>query len=180
MSDQNHNEVPDRTEAFLQLLNEHESSLNAYVHSLVREPSDAQDILQETRLVMWRQFSDFELGTNFRAWGRKIAFHQILSYRRKHKRTTALSEEALELLANELTEHEAHYDKRSAALRKCVRRLSRPHRQIFLMRYSREMGIAEIAAAVDRTEGAVYRLLSRLRASLQTCVKQNASQESPT
>lgn len=167
------NEGSDRTEEFLQLLNEHEPALRAYVHSLVREPSDAEDILQEARLVMWRSFSQFESGTNFRAWAKKVAFHQILTFRRKSKRDTALSEESLELLAHELTRNEKQLDIRAAALRKCVRQLSRPHRQIFLMRYSRDMGIDEIASAVDRTEGAVYRLLSRLRASLQECVNKN-------
>ena len=107
------------------------------------------------------------------AWAKKVAFHQILTFRRKSKRDTALSEESLELLAHELTRNEKQLDIRAAALRKCVRQLSRPHRQIFLMRYSRDMGIDEIASAVDRTEGAVYRLLSRLRASLQECVNKN-------
>ncbi|MCB1231959.1 MAG: sigma-70 family RNA polymerase sigma factor [Verrucomicrobiae bacterium] len=163
----------DRTEEFLTLLNEHESALRAYVHSLVREPSDAEDILQETRLVMWRNFEKFEAGTHFKAWAKKIAFHQILTFRRKAKRDTALSEESLELLALELTKNESRHDRRAVALRKCVRQLSLPHRQIFLMRYSREMSIEDIASAVDRTEGAVYRLLSRLRASLQDCVNRN-------
>ncbi len=179
MPEESSNAGEDRTEEFLLLLNEHEAALSAYVHALVRDPNDAEDILQETRLVMWRHFSQFEPGTYFRAWARKIAFHQILGYRRRSKRQTALSDEALELLANELSRHEARHDRRAAALRKCVRQLSRPHRQIFLMRYSRDMEIGEIAAAVDRTEGAVYRLLSRLRASLQDCVNRNTPTTTP-
>ena len=165
----------DRTEAFLRLLNEHERALAAYVHSLVREPSDAEDVLQETRLVMWRCFDDFEPGTNFKAWGRKIAFHQILAHRRKASRTTALGDECLELLAHEIDRNEVRHSRQAEALRLCVKRLSRPHRQIFLMRYSRDLSIEEIARAVNRTEGAVYRLLSRLRAGLQDCVERNAA-----
>lgn len=161
----------DRTEDYLRLLNEHETSLKAYVHSLVRGTSDAEDVLQETRLVMWRCFGDFTPGTNFRAWARKIAFHQILAFRRKARRVTSLSEETLEMLAAALDQHEERHHRHSEALRQCVRRLSRPHRQIFLMRYSRDMSIPDIAQAVQRSEGAVYRLLSRLRASLQTCVE---------
>ncbi|MBL9151693.1 MAG: sigma-70 family RNA polymerase sigma factor [Verrucomicrobiales bacterium] len=165
----------DRTESFLRLLNDNERAVSAYVHSLIREPSDAEDILQEARLVMWRHFDAFQPGTNFRAWARKIAFHQVLAHRRKARRFTELSEECLELLATELDRGEARHQRQAEALRQCVKKLSRPHRQIFLMRYSREMSIEEIARAVNRTEGAVYRLLSRLRMGLQACVGKGGS-----
>lgn len=166
---------PDRAEDYLRLLNEHERALKAYVHSLIREPSDAEDVLQETRLVLWRCFGDFTPGTNFRAWARKIAFHQVLAHRRKARKAVALSEQCLEMLANELDRQEERHSRQAEALRECVRKLSRPHRQIFLMRYSRDMEIADIAQAVRRTEGAVYRLLSRLRAMLQDCVEKSAA-----
>lgn len=123
---------------------------------------------------MWRHFDAFQPGTNFRAWARKIAFHQVLAHRRRAKRTVALSEECLELLATELDRGEARHLHQAEALRRCVKRLSRPHRQILLMRYSRDCRIEDIARAVNRTEGAVYRLLSRLRASLQSCVEKQA------
>jgi alpha-L-rhamnosidase len=50
------------------------------VTGLIACPQDAQDILQEGKIVMWRQFHQFELGTNFAAWARKILFYQILAY----------------------------------------------------------------------------------------------------
>ena len=62
----------DQTEAFIRLLAEHERRLAVYVTSLVGRPQDAQDILQEGKLVMWRHFERFEQGTNFGAWARKI------------------------------------------------------------------------------------------------------------
>ncbi len=164
-------ERTDRTEEFLTLLNAHEAVLSAFVHSLVRPAADALDVLQETRLVLWRGFDQFEPGTNFAAWAKKVAFYQILTYRRKAKRPeTELSEAFLESVAAELTENGKRYDRRAEALKYCVKKLSRPHRRVLFMRYSRDMGIEEIAEAVERTEGAVYRLLSRIRLSLQDCV----------
>jgi RNA polymerase sigma-70 factor (ECF subfamily) len=62
---------------------------------------------------------------------------------------------------------------RSRAVRDCVQKLSRPHRQILLLRYSRDTEIGEIAEKVGRSEGAVYRLLSRLRASLHRCITES-------
>lgn len=160
----------DEGEDFLRLLNEHERKITLYVLNLVRDRGDAEDILQEARLVMWRHFHKFEQGTNFLAWARKIAFHQILSYRRKHKKRAELSESFLESVAFEISKNEQSFDKRTDALKSCVLKLSRPHRQILLMRYTREMDIDQIGREVGRSEGAVYRLLSRIRMMLQDCV----------
>jgi RNA polymerase sigma-70 factor (ECF subfamily) len=160
----------DEGEDFIRLLNEHERKIALYVMNLVRDRGDAEDILQETKLVMWRHFHKFELGTNYLAWARKIAFHQVLSYRRKHKKHAELSEAFLESVALEISKNEQRYDRRTDALKGCVRKLSRPHRQILLMRYTRDMDIGEIGKEVGRSEGAVYRLLSRIRMMLQDCV----------
>lgn len=166
---------PDRTEAFLRLLAEHERRLCLYVTGLVACPQDAQDVMQEGKIVMWRQFHQFELGTNFPAWARKILFYQILAYRRRSKRTRAerLGERVLELL-NEESEsaiREQRWEKRERALQRCVTKLSTEHREILELRYRDETSIEGISRRTSRTEGAVYRLLSRLRKNLYLCVE---------
>src|SRR5260221_12446474 len=74
------------TEAYLRLLTQHDRWLATYVFSLVASTADAQDILQEVKVTMWKQFAKFETGTNFRAWARKIATNQILNYLRAVQR----------------------------------------------------------------------------------------------
>ena len=172
MSEDNGDE---RTEAFLRLLNEHERRLAIYVTGLVTCPQDAQDILQEGKIVMWRQFHQFELGTNFPAWARKILFYQILAYRRRSKRDRAetLSDRMLEILSEESESalREQRWEKREEALQQCVTRLSEEHREILHLRYRDEASIERISRRTERTEGAVYRLLSRLRKNLFLCVE---------
>lgn len=86
---------PDRAEEFVFLLARHERLLGAYVMTMVPHPQDADDILQEAKVVMWRNFGKFELGTNFGAWARKVAFHQVLAYRkRKHRDRLDFSEDS--------------------------------------------------------------------------------------
>ncbi|MEO0415890.1 MAG: sigma-70 family RNA polymerase sigma factor, partial [Verrucomicrobiota bacterium] len=167
----------DRTEAYLKLLAEHERALGIYVTGLVGSPQDAQDILQEGKIVMWRNFDSFEIGTNFLAWGRKILFHQILSWRRKSKRHSGaqLSEETLGILDStaEIAAKERKWIDREAALSDCMKQLKTAHRELLDMRYRDENSIERIAHQTGKTEGAVYRLLSRLRRSLYECVESN-------
>jgi RNA polymerase sigma-70 factor, ECF subfamily len=95
----------DRTTQFLELLNAHDRALCLYVYGLVPKDSEAEDILQQTKMLLWKHFDEFELGTNFLAWARKTAFHQVLTHRRKRKRDhVPLEEEALEALGAAVAE----------------------------------------------------------------------------
>ncbi len=176
------NPSEDRTEAFLRLLSENERKLGMYVTGLIACPQDAQDILQEGKIIMWRNFDKFELGTNFPAWARKVLFHQVLAHRRRSKRnpTGFLNEETLQLL-NEESEtaiRERRWQKREKALQSCLLKLNDEHQKVVKMRYREESSIETIAHRVDRTEGAVYRLLSRLRQSLFECVERELKEPS--
>jgi len=169
-----------RAEQYLLLLNEHESSLAAYVHTLVNDRLDAEDILQACRVTMWKQFDRFEPGTNFLAWARKIALHQVLNHRRTARRKPrySMDPELIETIASEIDREDHRLDERSDALRKCIRKLPEAHRKTILLRYFEGCEISEIAERTERTESAVYRLLSRIRNALGECVSQTVSTRS--
>ncbi len=162
----------EQTEAFLRLLTQHDRWLAAYVYSLVASGTDADDILQEVKVTMWKHFAKFEAGSSFRAWARRIATNQILNYRRSEKRrpNSALDEEFIEVVAAEIDRRADVLDGRADALRLCLRKLPEAHRKIVVWRYYEDCGVEEIAAKSERTVEAVYRLLSRIRGVLNECV----------
>ena len=53
---------------------------------ILRDRTDAGDVVQETYLQAWKSFHRFEPGTNCRAWLFKILFHTIHHHRRKSLR----------------------------------------------------------------------------------------------
>ncbi len=162
----------DKTTQFLELLTAHDRALMLYVHGLVPRDAAAEDILQQTKLLLWKHFDDFTLGTNFIAWARKIAFHQILTHRRQKKREhLPLSEEALDALGDAVAVLAEEPSARHEALHECLARLPGEHRQLVTLRYFEEMEIDQIASKVKRTEAAVYRALSRVRLTLMECVE---------
>ena len=166
----------DRTTEFLDLLTRHDRALALYVYGLVPSSADAEDILQQTKMLLWREFSRFEPGTHFLAWARKIAFHQILSWRRKRQRGhLPLSDEMLESLSHEIEKLADQGDRREA-LRDCLSKLPHEHRQLVLLRYYEDLEIEQVAERVKSTAGAVYRALSRVRQSLLVCVEKELSQ----
>jgi RNA polymerase sigma-70 factor (ECF subfamily) len=168
----------DRTTAFLELLTTHERALSVYVHSLVPRDSAAEDILQQTKMLLWKHFDDFQAGTHFLAWARKTAFHQILTHRRQKKREhLPLDELALEALGIAVTQLAGDVSLRQEALRTCLARLPKEHRQLVQMRYYEDLEIEQVADKLSRTAGAVYRALSRVRMSLMECVERQVARE---
>ncbi len=167
----------DHGEAFLRSLAGHERWLATYVYSLVSSTADADDILQECKVTMWKKFGQFTPGTNFRAWARTIALHQILNHRRSEQRrpVAALDREFIEAIAAEIDRRSDQLDEQADVLRTCLRKLPAAHRAIVVARYYEGCDIDEIAAKTDRSAEAVYRLLSRIRKALGECVNQHAA-----
>lgn len=167
----------ENTEAYLRLLNQHDRWLATYVYSLVSRPADAEDILQEAKVTMWKHFGSFQAGSNFRAWARKIATNQILNYRRSEQRrpSSTLDDEFIEAVAAEIDRRADTLDHKADALRLCLRKLPEAHRKIVVWRYYEDCGVEEIAEKSERTVEAVYRLLSRIRGVLNDCVNRQIS-----
>ena len=165
---------PDPAEEFVFLLARHERLLGAYVMTMVPHPHDADDVLQEAKVVMWRHFAKFTPGTNFGAWARKIAFHQVLAYRkRRHRDRLDFSEDFLRTVADEAESSADRLEQRARLLHECMARLPGEHRAALHLRYHEGLSLEDMAARLERTVGALYRLLSRVRHVLHECVSKS-------
>jgi len=164
-------------ESYLRLLAGHERWLATYVYSLVSGSHDADDILQEVKITLWKHFAKFEPGSNFRAWARTIATHQILNHRRSVKRHAAssLEEAFVEAIAEEIDRQSESLEAKAVALRTCLHKLPEAHLKLVQWRYYEECSVEEISARSQRSVEAVYRLLSRIRAVLSECVQRHVA-----
>ena len=81
----------DRTEQFIRCLTDHQGRLFAYLVSLLADVHEAQNVLQETNLELWRKSSDFVEGTDFAAWSRRVAHFKVLAFLRDRKRYRRLN-----------------------------------------------------------------------------------------
>ena len=158
-----------RVEEFLALVARHQRRLSLFVHGLVHNPADAEDILQETSLVLWREFDKFEPGSNFGGWACTVAFHQVMAWRKKRQRDRLVfSDEFLTAVAKELMDDDRH-EERAKALAACAEKLPPHHRELLRKRYTDGRSVEELSAAMGRNPDAVYRMLSRIRQALYDC-----------
>ena len=167
--------MPDaaRVDEFVQLLARNQRRLFVYVHTLVPRPDDAEEVLQNTNLVLWREFDSFEAGTNFAAWACRVALNQVLAWRKKRQRDRLqFSDDLLRLIAAEAEVDDAQ-EERSRALAGCLEKLPPEQRELIRLRYMEGGAIEAVAAKVQRTVEATYRALSRVRHALHDCVSRS-------
>jgi RNA polymerase sigma-70 factor (ECF subfamily) len=178
-----HTPTPDtedgeRVETFVRLLGQNQRRIFLYVIALVPSWNDAEEIVQETSLVLWREFGQFQLGTNFAAWACKVAFHQVLAWRkRKQRDRLQFSDAFMEAVAQEAASSGDFLEERARAMSGCIEKLPAPQREMLQLRYHAGMDIEAIARRVDRSVEAVYRALSRIRQAIHQCVTQTLAKE---
>jgi RNA polymerase sigma-70 factor, ECF subfamily len=166
------------SEKFLALITSSQPSLYAYILSLVPNSQQAEDILQETNLVLWRKAGDYTAGTNFLAWACKVAYFNVLSHRRRFCREKLVfSDELLDYLAERQSECIEDLEQRRHALNQCLEKLPDRQRRIIQSRYQPGASVQRMADAAGMTEGALSQFLYRIRGALLHCIQGRLSTE---
>lgn len=159
------------------LLYRNQRRIYAYVLRCVGNYSDSDDIMQDTISIMWRKFSDFEPGSDFVAWGRKIAHFRILEYRRQMQKCGIVqyTDEIFEELASQVSPAKDELDDRSEILKKCLKKLKEKYFTVVKLRYYEDSTPKEIAGRIGLSVSNVYQILSRAHGYLMTCMKNSYS-----
>lgn len=160
---------------FVALLTSAQPSIWACIFALMPERSRAQDVLQETNVTLWQKRTDFQRGTNFLAWARRVARNHVLNQRRKLGREPVVFSDDLlqELLRRQAARDERHtaHGGRLDALRHCLEKLDEAPRSILARRYGPGGSVQRLAQDEGRSVGAISQLLYRLREALLSCIE---------
>lgn len=160
-------------EEFIALFVRHEPAVHSFLTSLLANLDDAEVVMQETSMVMWKKFGQFEAGTSFRNWGFQIARFEAMNFRRKKQRDRHFfSDELVGLLADDAAQHAAQLEEERRVLAHCLAKLDSRHRGLLSGCYREGSTIREYAERVGRTPNAVRKHLARIRTALSLCVRQ--------
>jgi len=165
-------------EAFVRQFVASESRLQAFLRSLLPGWDDVDDVLQETSVVAWRKFGQFEEGSSFIHWVFAIARFEALKHLRQRARSPLVfSNEVLELLAEEAADEAEALEAERRALAHCLNELEPAQREILEKSYQRGVKFHEIAAQAGRNAAAFYKVIQRLRAALLACIERELRKE---
>lgn len=173
--DNNKTDFMNEKTPFVKLLTANYSRIYAYIINMVPNDSDADDIMQETAALMWKNFDRFEPGTNFVSWAVTVAKFQVLKYRKQQRSRSRflLSDQAYDLIIQETQKLQDEGGDRLKALRECLRKLPEKDRQFIKMRYSEGATAKVVAQKVGTSIDAVYRYGARLNGMLLNCIRRS-------
>ena len=165
-------------ERFTALLTRHHAPLMSFILSLVPQWADAEDLLQQASVILWRKFGEFQPGTSFLAWSCQTARYLVLNHLRKNTRDPhVFSGELVDLLAREAEEDAERLQRQHAALGACLGKLDDRSRRLIARCYETGASIKEAAEALGATPNSVYKTLNRLRDALLECVRRTLAGE---
>lgn len=157
----------------MQLMLGNQNRLFAFVLSLVGNREQANDVLQQTNLVLWEKLDDFEPGTNFMAWAFQIARFQVMAYRQKQGRDRhVFDDDAVSLVATAFEKRADAFDDRLHALADCIQQLPDDGRSLIKRRYGDGWSVKNLADELGQTANRLAVRLHRLRAALMACIQQ--------
>lgn len=160
-----------RTTQFLRLYSTTQQRLFAYILTMIPTWHDAEEVLQETSMVLWKAFDQYQPNTNFWAWASTTAFHQVLSFRKRTKRLAIpLDDKFIEAASAEFKTSINNLDDKLAALPRCVEKLPPDERELLTACYQPNVTIHQIAEQIGRPAGTVYKSLTRIRRTLLKCI----------
>lgn len=153
------------------LMTRHQRRIFSYIYVLVHDRADAEDLLQETSLVICEKFHEFKPGTDFVAWACQIAYWRVRYSRQKYARSKIIfDQDLIDVVAKTASHLSDELDDRHAALEQCLERLHQRDRGLLIARYEPGGSVEEAARRSGRTVQTAYKALARLRKLLLDCV----------
>lgn len=164
---------------FVRKLLASQNRLFAYLLSLVGSEHDAEDLLQQTNMVLCKKAAQAAAATSFEAWACRVAHLETLNFRRSRARDPhQFDDELVRLLASEASKTLDNMQDRLAALSQCVDELAHDQRELVTQRYRPGQTVRQMAADSGRTVNAVSVALLKIRKKLLECVRRKLARHS--
>jgi RNA polymerase sigma factor (sigma-70 family) len=160
------NDEKTRNAGFNLLLQKYQQKIYWHVRRLVIDHDDADDLVQETFVKVWKNLQNFRSDSQLYTWIYRIATNESITFLNKKKNRNSVSLDEVNTELAETLASSSHFDgdKIQRKLQQAVLSLPEKQRIIFNMKYFDDMKYEEISEVLGTTVGA-------LKASFHIAVK---------
>jgi RNA polymerase sigma-70 factor, ECF subfamily len=152
--------------------------LYGYIASLLPNRADADDVFQETSLILWENRGNYDPERSFIAWSYGIARNVVANYVRKNKnRGVTLNPDLFSKVEAARQRVGDALQRQADAMQECLERVSEKQRAFVVNCYSGQSSISQVAAEMGVSENALHQRLSRLRRQLMDCIRRALQRE---
>lgn len=151
-----------------ELVSTYSALLFRVAHSVLRNRSEAEDVVQDVFLRVLEHRDLLPSIRDMRVWLVRIAWNRALDRRRRSRPEQMDVHFARSLVADTVPADQALAEtERISAVLAEIEKLPKPERHVLLLSAVEELGTAEIAAVLGRSESAARALLFRARTRLR-------------
>ena len=155
--------------AFNMLVDRHQQAVRTFLRGLT-SAADAEDIAQETFLVLWTKAKSFKSESSVRSWLISIAWRKAKGWHRRWFRRARRDTTYHEMAS--ITQHEDAADRH--ALAQALAQLSTEQRAAVMLCLGCGLSHAEASEALDMPLGTIKSHVLRGRSRLQEILGENA------
>jgi RNA polymerase sigma-70 factor, ECF subfamily len=152
--------------AFHVLVKKYQERLYWHIRKMVINHEDADDILQNTFIKVWKSIGNFREESSLYTWLYRIATNESLTFINSNKRRhfMPMNDVSEYLMNNLMSDPYFEGDKVQLKLQEAITRLPEKQRLVFNMKYFDEMKYDDMSKVLDTSVGA-------LKASFHHAVK---------
>lgn len=142
-------------EGFRMLVDQFQQPMYWHIRRMVVSHEDAEDVLQETFIRIFRYIGDFRSESSLSTWIYRIVTNECIRFLNKKKEEILSSEEMQEDLLNKLmaSEYVDYENEMEVKFQQAVLRLPEKQRVVFNLRYYDELSYEEISKITDSKVG---------------------------
>ncbi|MET6999811.1 RNA polymerase sigma factor [Chitinophaga defluvii] len=146
-----------REKGFTLIIQKYQERLYWHIRRLVVEHEDANDVLQNVFIKVWKNLQGFREDAQLYTWLYKIATNECLSFleQQKRKQTVSLSDVETGLENKLKADSQFDANKLEWKLQRAILTLPEKQRIVFNLRYYDEMPYEEMSRVLDTSEGAL-------------------------
>lgn len=170
----------DDSSSFHHLFVQNQRRVFGYILTLLPQMVDAEEVFQQTCVVILGKADQFEPGTDFARWACQIAQYEVYNYRRRQQgqgQRLCFNEGLLDKIAIQRLENGDLLEFELDALRRCVETLPPVDQHLIRERYARKITSRALAVELGRPENTVYKAIQRIRRALRECVERAVARQ---
>lgn len=153
----------------------YQARLRAFLAGYVPKAEWVDDLAQQAFVSAYQGLANFQIGTDFYAWLRSIAYNHLRAELERTNRRKRLEKDYLaEIGAVELQgrlDRDDRDEESVDALRECVRLLSGTARELLQGYYAEGQSLSAIGSRIGRKADSLKVSLFKIRARLKECIE---------
>ena len=143
--------------AFRQLMTQYKERLYWHIRKIVISHDDADDVLQNTFIKVYRNIDKFNAESKLFSWMYRIATNESITFINKRAKTQNVDLSEMQYKLAESLEADVHYDgdEMQLKLQKAIAQLPQKQQLVFNMKYFDDMKYQDISDVLETSVGAL-------------------------